>query len=72
MQLRKKRDLFFVEMFFLLLSQHSFPPQYIGSLLGVMWTLAGIISFATYGLVRLAKEPTDNWRVGKLFYCAFS
>ncbi|UJR09266.1 hypothetical protein I4U23_013511 [Adineta vaga] len=39
-----------------------FPPQFIGSLLGVMWTIAGIISFATYGLVRLAKDPQYTWR----------
>lgn len=40
----------------------AFPPQYIGSLLGIMWTLAGIISFTTSGLVQLAKQPTNIWR----------
>jgi hypothetical protein len=28
-----------------------------------MWTTAGIISFATYGLVRLATKPEHTWRV---------
>ncbi|CAF3906861.1 unnamed protein product [Rotaria sordida] len=39
-----------------------FPPQYIGSLLGVMWTTAGIVSFVTYGLTRLATNPIYAWR----------
>ncbi|CAF1439455.1 unnamed protein product [Adineta steineri] len=38
-----------------------FPPQFIGSLLGVMWTTAGIISFSTYGLVRLQANPKYSW-----------
>lgn len=41
----------------------SFPPQFIGTLLGVMWTTAGIIGFSTYGLVRLAADPNHAWRV---------
>ena len=40
-----------------------FPPQFIGTLLGIMWTSAGIISFVTYGLTRLATNPTHAWRV---------
>jgi len=28
-----------------------------------MWTTAGIISFANYGLVRLAANPEHTWRV---------
>ncbi|CAF1579403.1 unnamed protein product [Rotaria magnacalcarata] len=39
-----------------------FPPQYIGTLLGVMWTVVAIISFATYGLTRLATSPLHVWR----------
>ena len=41
-----------------------FPSQYIASLLGIMWTTAGIISFASYGLTRLATDPVSAWRVG--------
>ncbi|CAF0810788.1 unnamed protein product [Adineta ricciae] len=40
----------------------SFPPQFIGTLLGVMWTTAGIVSFVTYGLTRLATNPEHAWR----------
>jgi hypothetical protein len=29
----------------------------------VMWTTAGIVSFATYGLVRLATDPRQAWKV---------
>ncbi|CAF1235332.1 unnamed protein product [Rotaria sordida] len=49
-----------------------FPPQFIGSLLGIMWSTAGIISFATYGLVYLTTNPTDIWRGWAiiLFLCA--
>lgn len=32
-----------------------------------MWTTVGIISFSTYGLVRLAPSPTYYWRVRILF-----
>ncbi|CAF4843454.1 unnamed protein product, partial [Rotaria sp. Silwood1] len=39
-----------------------FPPQFIGSLLGIMWTTAGIISFATYALILLATDPRHIWR----------
>ncbi|CAF3301702.1 unnamed protein product [Rotaria socialis] len=39
-----------------------FPPQYIGTLLGVMWTVVAFISFATYGLTRLATSPLHVWR----------
>lgn len=49
--------------FLIFLSYLSFPPQFIGSLLGVMWTTVGIISFATYGLVRIAANPIHLWRV---------
>ena len=28
-----------------------------------MWTTAGIINFVTYGLTRLALDPTSAWRV---------
>jgi hypothetical protein len=41
----------------------SFPPQFIGSLLGFMWTTTGIVSFVTYGLARLAANPLNAWRV---------
>ena len=30
-----------------------------------MWTAAGIFSFATYGLTRLATNPNYAWRVGR-------
>ena len=30
-----------------------------------MWTVAGIVSFVTYGLTRLATNPSYAWRVGK-------
>ncbi|CAF4738530.1 unnamed protein product [Rotaria sp. Silwood1] len=40
----------------------TFPPEYIGTLLGVMWTTAGIVSFVTYGLTRLATDPIYAWR----------
>ena len=33
-----------------------------------MWTTVGIISFATYGLVRLAPEPIYYWRVRISFF----
>ncbi|CAF4267989.1 unnamed protein product, partial [Rotaria sp. Silwood2] len=48
-----------------------FPPQFIGSLLGIMWTTAGIISFVTYALVRLASNPKEIWKgwVVILFLC---
>ncbi len=49
--------------FLIFLSYLSFPPQFIGSLLGVMWTTVGIISFATYGLVRIAANSIHLWRV---------
>ncbi|CAF4928586.1 unnamed protein product [Rotaria socialis] len=39
-----------------------FPPQFIGSLLGVMWTIAGLISFAIYALLRLGNTGKDLWR----------
>ncbi|CAF1004096.1 unnamed protein product [Rotaria magnacalcarata] len=39
-----------------------FPPQFIGSLLGVMWTTAGLISFAIYALLRLGNTGKDLWR----------
>ncbi|CAF0895429.1 unnamed protein product [Adineta ricciae] len=39
-----------------------FPPRFIGSLLGIMWTTAGVISLTTYGLVRLATNPEHYWR----------
>lgn len=28
-----------------------------------MWTIVGIVSFATYGLTRLATNPVHAWRV---------
>jgi len=31
-----------------------------------MWTTAGIFSFATYGLTRLATNPTYAWRVKEI------
>lgn len=40
-----------------------FPPRFIGSLLGVMWTVAGLVSFAVSGLVRLSPDPQYLWRV---------
>ncbi|UJR36913.1 hypothetical protein I4U23_029626 [Adineta vaga] len=47
----------------------SFPPQFIGSLLGVMWTTAGIVSFVTYGLTRLATNPTHAWIAWSVILC---
>lgn len=32
-----------------------------------MWTVAGIVSFVTYGLTRLATNPTYAWRVRRYF-----
>jgi hypothetical protein len=32
-----------------------------------MWTTAGIVSFVTYGLTRLATNPTYAWKV-RIFY----
>lgn len=52
-------------------SPFSFPGQYIGSLIGAVWTTAGVISFALYGLTRLASHPTQAWRVS-LDRCLFS
>ena len=49
------------------LGKTRFPPQFIGTLLGVMWTTAGIVSFVTYGLTRLATNPEHAWRVSSLF-----
>jgi hypothetical protein len=50
-------------MLFLISIFDRFPPQFIGTLLGIMWTAAGIVSFVTYGLTRLATNPTHAWRV---------
>ncbi|CAF1165471.1 unnamed protein product [Adineta steineri] len=47
----------------------TFPPQYIGTLLGLMWTTAGIVSFVTYGLTRLATNPTYAWRAWLVILC---
>lgn len=46
-----------------------FPPQFIGTLLGITWTTAGIISFGTYGLTRLATDPTYAWRAWLVILC---
>lgn len=56
-----------ISMFFISerFSSNRFPPQFIGTLLGIMWTAAGIFSFATYGLTRLATNPDYAWRVGR-------
>lgn len=45
-------------MFFL-----SFPSKYIGVLSGVMFTMAGVIAFLIYGIVKLTEEVTQAWRV---------
>lgn len=29
-----------------------------------MWTTTGIVSFASFGLTRLASDPVSAWRVG--------
>ncbi|CAF3935698.1 unnamed protein product [Rotaria sp. Silwood2] len=47
----------------------TFPSQYIGTLLGVMWTTAGIVSFVTYGLTRLATNPIYAWRAWLVILC---
>jgi len=36
-----------------------------------MWTTAGIISFAIYGLVRLAANPSYVWRVRRILIHLF-
>ena len=43
----------------------SFPSEYIGTLTGVMWTVAGLITFIQYGLVKLTDETVKSWRVSE-------
>lgn len=44
----------------------SFPSEYIGTLTGLMWTIAGLITFIQYGLVKLTYETAQSWRVRSL------
>ncbi|CAF0961128.1 unnamed protein product [Didymodactylos carnosus] len=48
-----------------------FSPKYIGTLLGIMWTTAGIISFVISGLAKLAVNIQHAWRAWcvVLFLC---
>ena len=45
----------------------SFPSEYIGTLTGVMWTVAGVITFIQYALVKLTTDVSKSWRVSHLF-----
>lgn len=41
----------------------SFPSEYIGTLTGVMWTIAGVATFIQYALVKLTAGVSKSWRV---------
>lgn len=43
-----------------------FPLRYVSTLLGIMWTIAGMVSFVCYGLTRFAVDPINAWRVGEM------
>ena len=50
---QKQNNLFYI----------SFPDQYIGTLTGMTWTIAGAITSIQYGLIQLATDVNEAWRV---------
>ncbi|CAF4623765.1 unnamed protein product [Rotaria sp. Silwood1] len=39
-----------------------FPCQYIGTLIGLMWTTTGVITCIQYGLVKLTADFHESWK----------
>ena len=46
----------------------SFPSEYLGTLVGVMWTVAGVVIFMQYGLIKLTEDVPKSWRVSSSLF----